>query len=60
MKLFHACVVNVLSFRTRLAAKLVVLDIALMRATERSRRGSFRKIVRASIRSLRDEPERKE
>jgi hypothetical protein len=55
MKLFRACAVNELSLRTKLAARLVLLDIALMQATEKSRRGPFRHFLRASIRRLRDE-----
>lgn len=55
MKIFRACVVSDLSFRTKLAARLVVLDIALMRAAIPSRRGPFRQLVRASICRLREE-----
>lgn len=59
MKIFRAGVVNDLPLRTRLAAKVVVLDIALMRAADRSRRGAFRQVLRASVRRLREELGRK-
>lgn len=58
MKLFRPCVVEDLSFRTQLAAKMVALDMALMRAADSSRRPVFRQRLRASIRRLRDEIQR--
>lgn len=55
MKIFRGCVLHDLPFRTKLAARLVVLDIALVRATDPSRRGPFRQLLRASISRLREE-----
>lgn len=55
VKIFRASVVSDRSLETKLAARRVVLDIALMRAAERSRREPFRQMVRTSIKRLREE-----